>query len=360
MNNDRERNDSHFVICDSEKEYSEKLCEMLSEKFQESCQYHLFHDTERVKQFYEEHRVKYLLISKDHVRAICCLDEGENIWNSISEKSEYIFFLSDEISSDKELDDHSKNETGATKCLFRYQSVDSMIRFILDNKNIRMSLYSPKKKGQKKDKVKAHRIRAEPVMRGLIGIYSPVHRIGKTRFALRLGRRLAEESHVLYLNLEGYSGDGYYFPERKEKNLADLLYFMRQEETNFGVKISAMTGQSEKMDYIMPIENECDLRNIKREEWIGMINTIFEECIYEIIILDLGDSIDGLYDILNMCDRIYTLYLEEGAAMAKLDQYERTLVSSGYEEILKKTVKKRVKWAKRTEDRQYDPNGTAL
>ena len=52
------------------------------------------------------------------------------------------------------------------------------------------------------------RIRDEPLVRGMIGIYSPVHRIGKTKFALRLGQKMARQVPVLYLNLEGYSGVG--------------------------------------------------------------------------------------------------------------------------------------------------------
>lgn len=356
MNSDRDKSSCHFVICDSEKEYSEKLCEMFSEKFQEACQYHLFYESERMRQFYEDHSAKYLLIDEENYKDIFRQTSGEGIWNEISEKSEYIFFLSDELNSgqeyaNQELADQNEKKTVMKNCLFRYQSVDSMIRFILDNKERKTNPSPQKKKVQKRDKMRANRIRAEPVTRGLIGVYSPVHRIGKTRFALRLGRRLAEDSHVLYLNLEGYSGNEYYFSERKEKNLADLLYFMRQEEVNIGVKISAMAGQSEKMDYIMPMENECDLRNIKREEWVSMIHTIFEKCIYEIIILDLGDCIDGLYDIMSRCDRIYTLYLDEGPAMAKMEQYEHSLTLSGYGDILKKTVKKRVKYTKHTEDR---------
>ena len=70
----------------------------------------------------------------------------------------------------------------------------------------------------RKGKTGAYRVRedSEKVMRGLIGVYSPIHRIGKTKFALRLGRQIAEKVPVLYLNLESYSGGNYYFPEDTE------------------------------------------------------------------------------------------------------------------------------------------------
>lgn len=36
----------------------------------------------------------------------------------------------------------------------------------------------------------------------ILGVYSPVHRIGKTTFSLKLGKALAQSEDVLYLNLK--------------------------------------------------------------------------------------------------------------------------------------------------------------
>ena len=36
----------------------------------------------------------------------------------------------------------------------------------------------------------------------VIAVYSPVRRIGKTTYAIRLGRKLAKEANVLYLGME--------------------------------------------------------------------------------------------------------------------------------------------------------------
>ena len=66
------------------------------------------------------------------------------------------------------------------------------------------------------------RIRDEPVIKGILGIYSPVHRIGKTKYALRIGRQMAARAHCLYLNLEGCSGGSFYFPEKEGCDMGDL------------------------------------------------------------------------------------------------------------------------------------------
>ena len=81
-----------------------------------------------------------------------------------------------------------------------------------------------------------------------------VHRIGKTRFALRLGQRLAREIPALYISMEGYSGRDLYFPGNEGEDLGDLLYCIRQERSDHGLKISTMTGQIGRLDYIRPME----------------------------------------------------------------------------------------------------------
>ena len=91
-----------------------------------------------------------------------------------------------------------------------------------------------------------------------------------------------------------------------------------------------------------------------REEWLRLFEAILEKSIYEILLLDLGDSINGLYQILENCGRIYTPYIDEGIAKAKLDQYEKSLRISGHGEILSRTVKKRI-WTKPKCRKRYLP-----
>ena len=68
----------------------------------------------------------------------------------------------------------------------------------------------------------------------------------------------------------------------------------------------------------------------------------------EVKFLIFGDTVDGLYDLLGRCSKVYTPYIEEGAAKAKLNQYEENLRSAGYGEILKKTVRRRMGKAKKS------------
>ena len=126
---------------------------------------------------------------------------------------------------------------------------------------------------------------ADTSVRGLIGVYSPIHRIGKTKFAIRTARQLGRSVPVLYLNLEGNSGDNYYFQNREGNDLGDLLYYMRQDNMNLGLKLVGMIRQKGGVDYIPAIRNEQDFRNVDREEWLRLFEAILEKSIYEILLL---------------------------------------------------------------------------
>ena len=56
--------------------------------------------------------------------------------------------------------------------------------------------------------------------------------------------------------------------------------------------------------------------------------------------LDLGEGVQGLFDILRQCDTIYTPFVEQEGARAKLRQYTDNLCRLGYEEVLEHTIQK--------------------
>ena len=349
-----------FVICDVQEEYSEHLFQILSEQFEGEYQFHLFHDLQKMMGFFEKNSAEILVIGEEY---------GNEVAGKISAGKKFILTGSP-----------GEREESESISLFRYQSAEGMIKIIRryeDSRRMSQIKSPPKKSGTSgrsrmaqrqegehvSEKRVSVRIRDEPLVRGLIGIYSPVHRIGKTKFALRLGQKMARQIPVLYLNLEGYSGGGHYFQEGADKDLGDLLYFLKQERDDWGLKLAAMAARKNGMDYILPMKNEQDLRSVRGEEWIRLLDMILEKCLYEVIILDLGDAVCGLYDILRKCDRIYTPYICESAAEAKLEQYEENLRTAGYADILARTVKKRVgkgnKYPERSEGKD-DKSGTAV
>lgn len=297
----------NFVICDSEEQYAMNLIHVLENRKEAGMQIYLFQKIEEVKAFAEQKKIDILLIGESYTY---------EQRSEIPAKRRFVFIKDRNTSLERE-------EVG----IYRYQSCEMILAKISE-----VTVRRDGKRGSRK------RVGGQ-----LIGIYSPIHRIGKTRFALSLGKKLAEKEPVLYLNLEGYAGSAYYFAEQTDQNLADLIYYLRQEKGNLGLRISMMVEQQGKLDYIRPMPYILDMQAVSCEEWIQLLQQIFEQCIYEKIILDLGDSVNGLFEILEACHTIYTPYIEEKIAMAKLAEYTENLRKTGKEQVLERTIQKKMR-----------------
>ena len=81
---------------------------------------------------------------------------------------------------------------------------------------------------------------------------------------------------------------------------------------------------------------------VKAGEWQNLLQKIIETGGYDYIILDLSESVQGTFEMLRMCDRVYTIIRDDEQAKAKLTQYEELLQAYEYEEVLEKTTKKKL------------------
>lgn len=296
----------NFVICDVEKEYARNLMQAVGARKELGFQMHLFQSLDHLEAFSRKKDIHILLLGEEF---------PAEKRQEISAKERYVLVKG----NGKELLPEEKE-------IYKYQSVDSILARILEESMDKEEM------GHRNISGVGH----------LIGIYSPIHRIGRTKFALDLGKDLAKNGPVLYLNLEEYSGGNYYFPDQTGQNLGDLLYYIRQEKGNLGLRISTMAGQIGDLNYIAPMPVTQDLREVREEEWLKLCDEILTNCIYKNVILDLGDGIKGLYSLLRACHTVYTLHPEDPVSQAKLFQYTENLRLMGFEDVLEHTVLKKV------------------
>lgn len=154
----------------------------------------------------------------------------------------------------------------------------------------------------------------------LVAVYSPIHRVGKTTFALALGRECAKSKKVLYLNLEEYAGME--VSQDTNMNLGDLLYYLRQGNGNLGIRLQAAVKEDERLDVVPPIPVVLDLKEVAWEEWEALITQLLENSLYEMVVLDVGESVQGLFPLLELCDRVYMPVLEDEISRRKVKQYQ--------------------------------------
>ncbi len=286
-----------LVICDPEENYAKALGLYIANRSGVSFQVQVCSKIEHVK------KADLLLISDSYSE-----DERRKV------QAEKEFLLSERVLED-------------CSAICKYQSGEAILEEVLEQCETVYKqeelFYSPfqKKNGR------------------IIGIFSPVHRIGKTSYALELGEKLAATENVLYLNLELYGGIGGHF-EKGCQTLEDVLYYARQEKGNLGFMLAKAVRKRGGLDYVLPIPVSEDIKEIKVQEWIRLLEQIIKQSVYETIILDIDEGLREVYELLKVCTQVYLLEDDSEYSRAKIEQFERELTVLGYEEVLAKIVRR--------------------
>ena len=296
---------SIFAVCDLEESYACNLTEYMNERKNAPFEVQAFTNLESLSSYAQEHHIELLLISTE---AMCDAVRKLDV--------ERIIILSD----GEKVEEYEREA-----CVYKYQSTDGLLAEV-------MNYYA--------ESSPALQIIPEISSNTeIIGVYSPLGRVGKTSFALMLGEVLGSRQKVLYLNLEDYSGFETLFTEVYRSDLSDLIYFARQKEGNLIYKLNGMIKTFHNLDYIPPAFSPGDLREVHCEEWLKFIREIAVCGGYEVLILDMGNQIEEWFQILRQCSRIYMPILDDPVSRGKLLQFEKILSALEYEDIQEKIKK---------------------
>lgn len=296
----------NLVICDAEEGYAQALAMYLMRKKELAAEVQVCSTVTQVMELEKTKKIHFLFLSGEYVKEA----RGKL-------KAEKIFLLTS-----------GNTEAGEDEnLLYKYQSGEKIMEEMIRACGLEHSENGILYKGGRKKNGK------------IIGIFSPVHRIGKTAYGLKLGEEMSVTENVLYLNLEIYGGIGGHFEEGGQ-TLADVLYYARQEKGNLGLLLTTVVKHRKNLDYIAPMPMAEDVKSVKAEEWITLVKRILEQSIYDVVILDIDEGIPGVYELLQVCTKIYLLYTPDLYGQAKLRQFEKEVSLLGCEDIMKKLVRK--------------------
>lgn len=295
-----------FAVCDLEVDYACNFMDYLNQKRNIPFEIQAFTTVESLLAYGKTSHIELLLISgKAMCREVREMDIGK------------IVILSEGVHP-PELDQYPS--------VYKYQSSSEVIREVMacygEEKAVTPVSFAVLKKTTE-----------------VYGIYSPLGRCLKTSFALTLGQVLARDKAVLYLNLEEYSGFEELMGKGFNHNLSDLLYYVRQENQNLIHRLNSMVQTVNNLDYVPPVQTPADIRGTVFKDWERLIREIMLHSSYEVLILDLGNGIDEIFQILDMCTRIYMPVLSDVMSACKIAQFENLLRIWDFPQVLSKTVK---------------------
>ena len=308
-----------MAICDMEEGYAFRMAEYLLEKVRLPYTLHLFTAVEELEKFAGREEIEVLLIAESAWRLL----KEECVKTQVTQ----MFILQESGEPPQALIPQGGGEPAGEdmRCISKYQSPELVVREML---NVIAD------GGGWKAYPKSTETNAK-----MIGIYSPVKRCLQTSFALSLGQFLAKKHKTMYLNFEMYSGLGELLRREYQTDMLDVMYYFQSAREKLALRLPTIIQNAGGLDYIPPMQYSLGIREVPGKQWLELCRDIAAIGEYKYMILDLDDGIDGLFDLLKSCHKIYTITREDPFAQAKLRQYERMLQQGELEEISEKTVK---------------------
>lgn len=292
-----------FAVCDPEAEYTRRFCEYISRKKEYPFETAGFTSVEKLRQFCTEEEVEVLLISE----------------------SAYDVTLKELVAGELIVLREEETAFSEQESIYKYQPCEAVLQEVM--------CYCAKQGV----KTGAGIRRGSCKGMELIGLYTPVHRCMQTTFGITLGELLAKEHKVLYLNFESFSGLERRLNQEFMTDMSDLIYYVSNAREALVYKFQEMTHRLQRLDYIPPVFSCMDLARITKEQWFLMFEELERLTEYEYLILDLSENVQGLFEILRMCCKIFTLFRDDPTALAKLYQYEKLLERADYMDLLEKS-----------------------
>ena len=135
----------------------------------------------------------------------------------------------------------------------------------------------------------------------IIGVYTPITRCLQTGFSFSLARSFGKKGRTLYMNFEQYSGFSKLFQKGYIKDLSDLVYYYSYSREKFIYWLEGVVEHFGNIDYVPPVLTPVSFLEVSENVWIEMFNLIAKDTDYDYIVLDLSDSVQGIFSILDFC-----------------------------------------------------------
>ncbi len=310
-------NRQKLAICDGDKVYCRRLDEYLHGNLKLEFDIYSFTDSEILLEFAKESRIALLIIS-------------EKMYEKLKDTDSYRDFKNILI-LDEGLNGGEKSETVSdAECriehLSKYQEAAKIIEKVID-----FCVDNP-------DDFEGVNTKADAKDGRVYGFYSPISRCGQTSLAISVAKKLAETSKVIFLSFESFSSLPWKLGISSKEDITDAIYYAECEKTKMPIYLEKIKKTKDGVDYIFPAGSASQLKEIGFEKIRELLMILTRELGYEYIVMDMTEYPGGFFDILMMCERIFTIGRNTFEDSFRQKAYDEALLEIGYGAVKAKTV----------------------
>ncbi len=209
------------------------------------------------------------------------------------------------------LSGNSLRQSGTYRVIYKYQSMDGMIKEIL--------LYAASRDDLK------NLVNRKNSMK-VIGMFSPIGRSGQTSIGLAIGQNLARSHRTLFVSMDCYRGipsDMFTIP--CQGDLSDLLYSVNNDSKDIAALIGGASGSIGSLDVMPSMDRHNDLISITYPEWRNFLRHIEDNTDYEFVIMDMTKAVQGLTELLALCHKVLITMIDEERYRERMEGFKKEL-----------------------------------
>ncbi len=305
-----------LVLCDTDETYLGRLYEFLRENLRLSFEIISFTAVDLLLNYVKENVPSLLVISESALAELRDTRIDEKIRNVLVLDEEEGFCEDEEI--------YGAMNIGHTS---KYQAATAIVDNIVDFCVKRADDFDGVSTKFANDSGK------------VFGFFSPISKCGQTSLALTIGKELSNKGRTIFLSFESFSSLPKLLELSEEGNISDLIYYSESDENKFCLYLEKIKNQVGQLDIIAPAKTAMQIKEISYESLKRLLDMLIHKAGYEFIVMDLTEYPEGLFDILRLCNKIFSIVRSEDGDQYKIDSYEDVLRENGYEDIIAETVK---------------------
>lgn len=238
------------------------------------------------------------LMGKHHPRLhLELVTDRENMENRLGTDRQSLVVLTDDrtVRADEKKRRNviylSKEKWATGDSIFQYQKAEVIYKELLE-------------------KLRFDAIEEEPdgaaQMPGVYVVFSPTGS-SATLFSVMLSQYLGQYGASLYVSLSGFpiffDGQIRQKPEYGGRGLGELLFFLQDKE--FPQRQEEVRKPFGNGFMIVPAPHFKDILDATAQEWKKLFSRLSKECGYRYIVVEIGQILDDLFDIMEGGDRIF-------------------------------------------------------
>lgn len=269
---------------------------------------------------YEQYFVRYLTCNRQFPMKVIGFTEYTHLLEYAQKEHIDVLLLDDTFDVTKELNSNVIQTVYLTEdegrkdreCIYKYQSVERMMKQLLETADISMEV-EEKKEYQSSEKK-------------IITIFSPYPSIEQIKSTYEYAKRIQNSSNLLYFNLSQFNETSLITNGSNGKTISDFIYYLKQKNKDLFEKLQECIMISNGVNVVAGVDHGLDLMELTKKDMEEWVNVLMNQTTYSTILFEFHQLTPATVELVRVSEVVYLLLEKETSNPLFSQQMKETIL----------------------------------